>query len=77
MATLREALDDTFGHRHGADQFTHQLLEEDDAFAVLLDNPSVMKRMTAILGNCIQLHSATAHLSDVLPECLDEVARAV
>lgn len=77
VATLREALDDTFGHRHGADQFTHQLLEEDDAFAVLLDNPSVMKRMTAILGNCIQLHSATAHLSDVLPECLDEVARAV
>ena len=25
VATLREALDDSIGHRHGADQFTHQL----------------------------------------------------
>ena len=61
--TLREALDDSIGHKHGADQFTHQLLEEDDAFAVLLDNPPVMKRVTAILGNCIQLHSATARIT--------------
>ncbi len=61
--TLREALDDSMGHKHGADQFTHQLLEEDDAFAVLLDNPPVMKRVTAILGNCIQLHSATARIT--------------
>ena len=63
VAILREALDDSIGHRHGADQFTHQLLEEDDAFAVLLDNPPILKRMTAILGNCIQLHSATARIN--------------
>lgn len=60
---LREALDDSIGHKHGADQFTHQLLEQDDAFAVLLDNPPVMRCMTAILGHCIQLHSATARIT--------------
>ena len=61
--TLRKALGDSIGHWHGADQFTHQLLEEADAFAVLLDNPPVMKLMTAILVNCIQLHSATARIT--------------
>ena len=50
---LRETLDASIGHKHGADQFPHQLL----------DNPPVMKRMTAILGNCIQLHSATARIT--------------
>jgi len=55
---LRAALDETFA-RNGT-QFTHQLLEEDDRFSFLLDNPPVLTRMQAILGNCNQLHSATA-----------------
>ena len=28
----------------------------------LLDNPPVMDRMKAILGNCVQLHNATARV---------------
>ena len=39
-------------------------LEEDDRFAFLLDNPPVLTRMTAILGNCVQLHSATARVTE-------------
>ncbi len=58
---LRSALNATF-RRRGA-QFTHQLLEEDDRFAFLLDNPPVLTRITAILGNCVQLHSATARVT--------------
>ena len=42
--------------------FVNQLLEENDAFLFLLDNPPVLHRMKAILGNCIQLHSATARV---------------
>ena len=60
--TLRDALDDTARRTDG--QFTHQLLEEDDRFAFLLDNPPVLTRMTAILGNCVQLHSATARVTE-------------
>ena len=45
------------------EQFTKQLLEEDDRFAFLLDNPPVLKYMKAILGNCLQLHSATARIT--------------
>jgi hypothetical protein len=62
VETLREALGDTFA-RTGT-QFTHQLLEEDDRFAFLLDNPPVLTRMKAILGNCLQLHSATARVTE-------------
>ncbi|HRW11357.1 MAG TPA: phytanoyl-CoA dioxygenase family protein, partial [Caldilineaceae bacterium] len=58
---LRAALDETFA-RHQS-QFTHQLLEEDDRFAFLLDNPKILVRMKAILGNCVQLHSATARVT--------------
>ena len=61
VETLRGALDDTFRRRE--EQFTHQLLEEDDRFAFLLDNPPVLRRITAILGNCVQLHSATARVT--------------
>jgi len=59
---LRTALDETFAR--GRTQFTHQLLEEDDRFAFLLDHPPVLTRMKAILGNCVQLHSATARVTE-------------
>ena len=62
VALLRSALDETFERSHT--QFTHQLLEEDDRFAFLLDHPPVLTRMKAILGNCIQLHSATARVTE-------------
>ena len=61
VEALRGALDDTF--RRLGEQFTHQLLEEDDRFAFLLDNPPVLIRIAAILGNCVQLHSATARVT--------------
>ena len=61
VETLRSALDDTVKRRE--EQFTHELLEEDDRFAFLLDNPPVLRRITAILGNCVQLHSATARVT--------------
>ncbi len=59
---LRDALDETF-ERVG-EMFTHTLLEEDDRFFFLLDNPPVFQRMQAILGNCVQLHSATARVTE-------------
>src|SRR4029453_18565445 len=59
---LRDALDETFTRNQT--QFTHQLLEEDDRFAFLLDHPPVLRRMKAILGNCVQLHSATARVTE-------------
>jgi phytanoyl-CoA dioxygenase PhyH len=59
--TLREALDQTFARVNS--QFTHQLLEEDDRFAFLLDNPPILDRIKALLGTCIQLHSATARVT--------------
>jgi len=58
---VRSALDEAFARADG--QFIHQLLEEDDRFAFLLDHPPVLTRMKAILGNCIQLHSATARVT--------------
>ena len=61
VETLRSALDDTVKRRE--EQFTHELLEEDDRFAFLVDNPPVLRRITAILGNCVQLHSATARVT--------------
>ena len=67
IETLRAALDEAF-QRNGS-EFTHQLLEEDDRFAFLLDNSPVLERMKAILGNCVQLHSATARVTN--PGALD------
>ena len=61
VGTLRDALDATFTRR--GEQFTHRLLEEDDRFAFLLDNAPVLRRITAILGTCVQLHSATARVT--------------
>ena len=58
---LRTALDATYAR--SGEQFIHQLLECDDAFAFLLDNPPVFSRMKAILGQCVQLHSATARVT--------------
>ena len=37
-----------------------ELLEEDERFEFLLDNEPVIRRMKAVLGNAVQLHSATA-----------------
>lgn len=59
---LRDALDETF--EKVGEMFTHALLEEDDRFSFLLDNPPVFQRMQAILGNCVQLHSATARVTE-------------
>ena len=66
---LREAMDDadardTFGWNGEPNpgpygSLFRELLEEDDRFAFLLDNPPVLTRMKAILGNAVQLHSAT------------------
>ena len=53
---LRTALDATFAQSD--EQFIHQLLECDEAFAFLLDNSPVFSRMKAILGECVQLHYA-------------------
>ena len=61
VRTLRVALDETFTRLNS--EFTHQLLEQDDRFSFLIDNPPVMERMRAILGNCVQLHSATARVT--------------
>ena len=61
IETLRAAFDETFRRNDG--EFTHQLLEEDDRFAFLIDHAPVLLRMKAILGNCVQLHSATARIT--------------
>jgi len=61
LGALRLALDETFA-RTGT-EFTQQLLEEDVRFGFLLDNPPVLERVKALLGNCIQLHSATARVT--------------
>ncbi len=62
VAELRAALDESL--TRNKTQFTHQLLEEDDRFSFLLDHAPVMSRMKALLGNCVQLHSATARMTE-------------
>ena len=57
----KRELDETV-ERKKVDAFG-QLLEEDDRFGFLIDNPPVLSRMKALLGNCIQLHSATARVT--------------
>ena len=61
VESLRAALDDTV--RRNEEEFTHQLLEEDERFAFLLDHPPVLTRIKALLGTCVQLHSATARVT--------------
>lgn len=58
---LKTALDEVFARNRQT--FTHELLEEDERFLFLLDNEPVLSRIRAILGNCVQLHSATARVS--------------
>ena len=68
VESLRIALDAAYEKKPAPESarsiFIHQLLEEDEAFVFLLDNPPVLDRMKAILGNCIQLHSATARVTE-------------
>ena len=73
VATLRAAMDDAHSRvtvgwggepnpgPYGS--FFSRLLEEDDRFAFLLDTPPVVTRVTAILGNAVQLHSATGRVT--------------
>ncbi|MDE0217733.1 MAG: hypothetical protein OXJ90_00585 [Spirochaetaceae bacterium] len=64
--TTRDARD-TFGWNREPNSGPYgslfrELLEEDDRFAFLLDHPPVLTRMKAILGNAVQLHSATVRV---------------
>lgn len=61
LEDLRTALDETFERLNT--QFTGELLEQDDRFGFLIDNPPVLTRIKAILGNCVQLHSATSRVT--------------
>jgi ectoine hydroxylase-related dioxygenase (phytanoyl-CoA dioxygenase family) len=63
VESLRAGLDRARQHHEGR-QIIPQLLEKDEAFTFLLDNPPVFKRMQAILGTCVQLHSATARVTE-------------
>jgi len=61
VEVLRAALDETFARLQA--EFIHQLLEQDDRFAFLIDHQPILARIRALLGNCIQLHSATARVT--------------
>jgi len=58
---VTSAFEECFGNQER--EFTHQLLEEDERFDCLLENPPIIRLMKAILGNCLQLHSATARVT--------------
>jgi len=45
------------------DVMIYSLFEEDERFHFLLDHPPAMRRVQALLGNCIQLHSAQGRLT--------------
>ena len=60
---LRKTFNKTFKKLKGKDHIDYNLFEYDKNFLFLLDNKPVIKRISAILGNCIQLHSASARLS--------------
>ena len=61
LEDLRTALNHTFERLNT--QFTGELLEQDDRFGFLIDNPPALTRIKAILGNCVQLHSATSRVT--------------
>ena len=61
VALLRSALDEVFARLQS--EFVHQLLEQDERFAFLIDHQPILGRIRALLGNCIQLHSATARVT--------------
>ena len=65
---LRRGLDNLFSIKK--EQFIHELLEEGECFTRLLENSKILKRMQAILGSCIQLHSATGRV--VVPGAEDQ-----
>ena len=62
VETLRGALDESYQRRQS--QFIGELLEEDDRFSFLLDNPPVFNRIRVLLGSCVQLHSATGRVTE-------------
>ena len=62
VESLRAALDESYLRQKS--QFIGELLEEDDRFSFLLDNPPVFERIRALLGNCVQLHSATGRVTE-------------
>lgn len=45
------------------DVMIYSLFEEDERFVFLLDHAPVLRRVQALLGNCIQLHSAQARVT--------------
>jgi hypothetical protein len=59
---LRAALGRTMERHEGPT--VGQLLEEDEGFGFLLDNPPVLARMQALLGTAVQLHSATSRVTE-------------
>ena len=63
IVLLRKAFNKTFKKLKGKEHIDYNLFEYDKNFLFLLDNKPVIKRISAILGNCIQLHSASARLS--------------
>ncbi len=63
LDTLRVALDETYEGIDDEKQFVGELLEQDERFGFLIDNPPVLERIKAILGNCVQLHSATSRVT--------------
>lgn len=62
VESLRAALDESYLRQKS--QFIGELLEEDDRFSFLLDNPPVFDRIRALLGSCVQLHSATGRVTE-------------
>jgi len=63
LETLKIALDETYEGVDDETQFVGELLEQDERFGFLIDNPPVLERIKAILGNCVQLHSATSRVT--------------
>ena len=61
LSSVRQAFDEI--HERHDRATVSQMLEEDERFVFLLDNPPVIERMLALLGTCIQLHSATSRLT--------------
>jgi ectoine hydroxylase-related dioxygenase (phytanoyl-CoA dioxygenase family) len=61
LEQLRAATDAM--HARAPKEFYHDLLEEDERFGFLLDHPPVLERMKAVLGTCVQLHSATGRIT--------------
>lgn len=61
IEALRTAIDGA--DERSEEQFIPSLHEQDDAFVALLANPPVFRRMQALLGASVQLHSATGRVT--------------